>query len=229
MSIQLILSFLILAVVDSLNPSIILMTLYLLSTKRPEKRTASYIFAVFVTSWTLGLLVYFGLGATLSAIINRIIYTTSWWAYGIQFVAAVALLIAAVMMKTEADTSLTRKPKKINPVATFSLGVGLTFLEFSTAAPYLGAIAALTKAAPPTLLVITALGLYNIIYVGIPLTLFSIFLFKRDQAQPLLTRINLQVSRWIKKIMKVAFFILGLLLLADFVGYLLGHPLLVPQ
>jgi hypothetical protein len=54
-------------------------------------------------------------------------------------------------------------------------------------------------------------------------------LFKRDQAQPLLTRINLQVSRWIKKIMKVAFFILGLLLLADFVGYLLGHPLLVPQ
>ncbi|MBD2036466.1 GAP family protein [Leptolyngbya sp. FACHB-321] len=229
MSIQLTLSFLILAVVDSLNPSIILMTLYLLSTKRPEKRTASYIFAVFVTNWTLGLLVYFGLGATLSAIINRIIYTTSWWAYAIQFVAAVALLIAAVRMKTEADTSLTRKPKKINPVATFSLGVGLTFLEFSTAAPYLGAIAALTKAAPPTLLVITALGLYNIIYVGIPLTLFSIFLFKHDQAQPLLTRINLHVSRWIKKIMKVAFFILGVLLLADFVGYLLGHPFLVPQ
>ena len=228
MSIQLILSLLVLAGVDGLNPSIILMTLYLLSTERPEKRTASYIFAVFVTNWTLGLLVYFGLGAVLSTIINQIMYATSWWAYGLQLIAAVALLIAAVMMKTETDANLKRKPKKINPAATFSLGVGLTFLEFSTAAPYLGAIAALTKAAPPALLVITALGLYNIIYVGIPLALFGIFLFKQDQAQPLLARINLHVNRWIKKIMKVAFLVLGLLLLADFIGYLLGHPFLVP-
>lgn len=163
MSMQLVLSFFILALADSLNPSIILMTLYLLSTEKPERRTASYILAVFLTSWLLGLLAYFGLGAALSTLVSRIMYATEWWAYGIQFMAAVALLVAAVMMKTDADAALKKKPARIDPAATFSLGVGLTFLEFSTAAPYLGAIAILTKAAPPSILAVTVLGLYNLI------------------------------------------------------------------
>lgn len=229
MSINLILSFFILALVDSLNPSIILMTLYLLSTEKPERRTASYISAVFLTNWILGLLVYFGLGAALSTIINKIIYTTAWWAYSIELIAAVALLVTAVLMKTDADASLKKKPKKINPAATFSLGVGLTFIEFSTAAPYLGAIAMLTKAEPPALFAVTILGLYNVIYVGIPLVLFGIYLIRRERAQPLLIRLNQKVSHWIKRVAKVAFFILGLLLLADFIGYLLGQPLFVPK
>ena len=229
MNIHLILSLFVLAVVDSLNPSIILMTLYLLSTQGPEKRTASYISAVFLTNWVLGVLVYFGLGATLSIIINRIIYTTAWWAYGIELIAAVALLVTAFLLKTDADASLKKEPKRINPAATFSLGVGLTFFEFSTAAPYLGAIAVLTKAEASALFAIVVLGLYNIVYVGIPLTLFGIYLIRREQAQPLLARINRRVSHWVKRIAKFAFFILGLLLLADFIGYLSGYPLLVPE
>lgn len=222
-------SFFILALFDSLNPSITLMTLYLLSTQKPERRTASYISAVFITNWILGLLAYFGLGAALSTIINRIIYTTAWWAYGIQFIASVALLAMAVLMKTDADASLEKKPKKINPTATFILGVGLTFFEFSTAAPYLVAIAVLTKVDASTFFAFMVLGLYNIIYIGIPLVLFGIYLLRRDQAQPLLARINRKISHWIKRVAKVVFFILGLLLLADFIGYLLGYPLFVPE
>lgn len=229
MSINLILSFLTLALVDSLNPSIILMTLYLLSTQKPEKRTVSYISAVFLTNWILGLLAYFGLGTVLSTIINRIIYTTAWWAYGLELIAAVALLVTAFMMKTDADANLKKKPKKVNPAATFSLGVGLTFFEFLTAAPYLGAIAVMTKVEVSTLYAIMVFGLYNLIYVGIPLTLFGIYLIKRDRARPLLARINRKISYWIKRITKFAFFILGLLLLADFIGYLLGYPFLVPD
>lgn len=229
MSINLILSFLILALVDSLNPSIILMTLYLLSTQEPKKRTASYISAVIITNWILGILAYFGLGTALATIINRIIYTTAWWAYGLELIAAVALLVTAFLMKTDADASLKKEPKKINPAATFSLGVGLTFFEFSTAAPYLGAIAVMSKAEVSTLYATIALGLYNLIYVGILLTLFAIYLIRQDQAQPLLARINRKISHWIKRIAKFAFFILGLLLLADFISYLLGYPLLVPK
>ncbi len=229
MSINLPLSFFILALVDSLNPSIILMTLFLLSTEKPEGRTASYISAVFLTNWFLGLLLYFGLGTALSTVINKIIYTTAWWAYSIQFIAAVALLVIAIRMKTDTDASLKKKPKKINPIATFSLGVGLTFVEFSTAAPYLGAVAMLTKAEPPALFAVKILGLYNIIYVSISLVLFSIYLIRREQAQPLLVRLNRKVSHWIKRVAKFAFLILGLLLLADFIGYLLGQPLFLPE
>jgi cytochrome c biogenesis protein CcdA len=227
MTIHLVFSFLILALVDSLNPSIILMTLFLLSTPKPEKRTASYISAVFLTNWILGLLVYFGLGAALSMVINKIIYTTAWWAYGIELIAALALLVTAFLMKTEQDASLKKEPKNINPAATFSLGVGFTFIEFSTAAPYLGAIAMLSKVEASPLSAIITLGLYNVVYVGIPLVLFGIFLVKREQAQPLLARINRKISHWIKRIARIAFFVLGLLLLADFIGYLAGYPLIV--
>jgi cytochrome c biogenesis protein CcdA len=216
-----------LALVDSLNPSIIPMTLYLLSTREPARRTISYISAVFLTNWILGLLVFFGLGTALSIIINKIIYTTAWWAYGIEFVAAVALLVTAFLMKTDRDASLKKEPKRINLAATFSLGVGFTFIEFSTAAPYLGAIAVLSKVEASTFLAIVILGLYNIIYVGIPLALFGIYLVKREQAQPLLARINRKISHWINRIARIAFLGLGLVLLADFIGYLSGYPLFV--
>ena len=81
---MLLLSLIGIAVLDSLNPSIILLTLYLLSTQNPIKRTATYIAGVFLTSWTLGLLVYFGLGAAFSAILSNVFNATAWWVYGIS-------------------------------------------------------------------------------------------------------------------------------------------------
>lgn len=224
-----VLSFLALALADSLNPTIIVMTLYLLSTEKPETRTASYVAGVYLTNFTLGLLVYFGLGAALTSFVNLIFSSTQWWAYAVELIAAVALLVIAATMKTDASEDAEKKPKKFNAAATFSLGMGLTFVEFSTAAPYIGAIAALTKTASSALFAVAALGIYNFIYVGIPLALFGIYLVKRDRAKPILEWINQKINRWIKTIVKIVFYILGLLLLADFVGYLFGSPLFPAQ
>lgn len=222
---MLLLSLLGIAVLDSLNPSIILLTLYLLSTQQPAKRTAAYITGVFLTNWTLGLLVYFGLGAAFSVAISKLINTTAWWAYGLELVAAIALIYAAITMKASSEARLKKKPKSINPKATFALGVGATFIEFSTAAPYLGAIAALTKAEPSALYAITSLGIYNVVYVGIPLVFFAIYLAEREKAEPILANLNIKVSHYIKRVAKVLFFILGLILLADFISYLFGDPI----
>lgn len=221
----LLLSILGIAILDSLNPSIILMTLYLLSTEKPIKRTASYISGVYLTNLSLGLLAYFGLGAAFSVIISRVFSTTAWWAYGIELIAAIALIYAAIRMKTNTDATLRKKPKAINPKATFALGVGATFIEFSTAAPYLGAIAALVKAEPSAAYSVTALILYNIVYIGIPLILLSIYLAKRQAAEPVLAKANKKISHYIRRIGKVLFFSLGVLLLADFIGYLFGNPI----
>ena len=202
-----------------------MLTLYLLATQNPIKRTASYIAGVFLTNWALGILVYFGLGATFSLVISRIVGTTAWWAYGLELVAAIVLIYVAVTMKVGSDAKLKKTPKSINPKATFALGVGATFIEFSTAAPYLGAIAALTRAEPSSLYVITSLGIYNIVYVGIPLIFFGIYLAKREKAEPILAKLNVKVSHYMKRIAKVLFFVLGVVLLTDFVAYLFGNPI----
>lgn len=227
MTVSLALLLLILALVDSLNPSIFLITLHLLSTMQPVERTAAFISGVFLTNWTLGLLVYFGLGGALAAIFRTVFHAPPAWVWGIQLAAAIALLVSAAMMRPDREASPNRTPKSINPAATFSLGVGLTFVEMSTAAPYLGAIAALAKAAPPALVAFAALGLYSVVYVGVPLALLGIYVVKRDRAQPLLARLNPLVRRWTRRVLRVAFAVLGLALLADFVGYLFGRPLLV--
>lgn len=223
---MLLLSLIGIAILDSLNPSIILLTLYLLSTKKPVKRTAFYILGVFLTNWLLGLLVYFGLGATFTIIISKVFSSTAWWVYGIELVAAIALIYASVTMKTTTDARIKKQPQNINPKATFLLGVGATFIEFSTAAPYLGAIAALTKAEPSAVYAVASLGLYNVVYVGIPLIFFGIYLARRDKAEAILANLNIKVSHYIKRIAKVLFLTLGFVLLIDFIGYLFGNPIL---
>ena len=223
---MLLLSLIGIAMLDSLNPSIILLTLYLLSTRNPAKRTATYIAGVFLTSWALGLLVYFGLGAVFSVIISDVLNASAWRVYGLELVAAVILIYVSVSMKTSSGAKLKKKPKSISPKATFALGAGATFIEFSTAAAYLAAIAVLTKAEPSALYAVFSLGIYNVIYIGIPLIFFGIYLVKRDKAKPILAGLNEKVSYYIRKIAKVLFFLLGLILLADFTAYLFGSPFL---
>ncbi|HEX8182721.1 MAG TPA: GAP family protein [Candidatus Saccharimonadales bacterium] len=224
---MLIISLIAIALVDSLNPSIILMTLYLLSTEKPMRRTASYISAVFLTNWALGSLAFFGLGAVFSILLDRILSTTAWWVYALQFVAAILLLYFAFSMKNTQDASLKKKPRAINPKATFALGIGTTFLEFSTAAPYLAAIATLTRADVSAVYAVTSLAMYNIFYMIIPLVFVAVYIFKREQAAEILVRISKRLSRIIRKSAKVLFFVLGIILLLDFVGYLFGRPFLV--
>lgn len=202
------------------------MTLYLLSTQKPLKRTVSYISGVFLTNWSLGLLAYFGLGATFSVIISRVFNTTAWWAYAIELLAAILLIYFAVTMKTSGDAKIKKRPTRLNPAATFLLGVGATFIEFSTAAPYLGAIATLVKAEPSAGYSIFALGVYNIVYVIIPLSFLFVYLYKRERAEAILSKVNANISHWIKRAAKAFFLLFGLLLLVDFITYLLGNPLL---
>lgn len=223
---MLLLSLIGIAILDSLNPSIILLTLYLLSTNNPTARTSAYIGGVFLTNWVLGLLVYFGLGAAFSVIVSKIVNASAWWVYGLELIAALVLVVVSLKMKASTDASLKKKPKSIHPKATFLLGVGATFIEFSTAAPYLAAIAALTKAEPSALYAITSLGIYNVIYVGIPLIFFVIYLMKQEKAKPILEKLNRQVSHYMRRIAKVLFFILGIVLFADFIAYLFGRPFL---
>ena len=223
---MLLLSLIGIAMLDALNPSIILLTLFLLSTRNPIKRTVAYIAGVFLTSWTLGLFVYFGLGAAFLVIVSNVLNASAWWVYGLELVAAIILIYVSVTMSTSIDTKLKKQPKNIDPKATFALGVGATFIEFSTAAPYLAAIALLTKAEPSAFYVVTSLGIYNVIYIGIPLIFLGIYLAKRDKARPVLENLNNIVSHYMKKVAKVLFFLLGIILLADFVAYLFGSPIM---
>lgn len=215
-----------LALVDSLNPSIILMTLFLLSTPRPVPRTASYIAAVYLTNLTLGLLVYFGLGAALTLLIERLTSSTDWWIYALQFCAALGMLAAAYILRPAGEDAPSQPPRSIHPRATFLLGIGATFVEFTTAAPYLGSIALLTKADIPAMQALLTLALYNVVYVGIPLSLLGLYLLRRERAERIFGIIRERTRRWVNILLRVLLAAGGLILLVDVVGWVLGSPLI---
>lgn len=139
-------SLLALAVVDSINPSAIAVTLYLLSRERAAARVAVYIAAIFVTYLTLGAVMLSGLDALLPSLggvfDGRI-------GFIVQGLVGLAMLLYAFRAPSGATSAPRAEPGAASYAALALLGVTVTAMELPTAVPYLGAIALLTSSALP--------------------------------------------------------------------------------
>lgn len=212
-----------LAAVDGLNPSIILMTLLLLTTERPVPRVGSYLAGVYLTNWTLGLVAYFGVGVGVARVLDAVLEASAWWVYALELAAGVALLVTAWRLRPGPSTRPDQAPRA-SVAGIFALGVAATFVEFSTAAPYLAAIATLARADASVPFALTALTLYNVLYIAIPLVLLGVYLARPEGAADRLARLGPQLSRRLKQGLRIVFAIVGVILVADFVAYLFGDP-----
>ena len=87
------LGFLALAVVDSINPSAIVVTLYLLSRERAATQVTVYIAAIFLTYLTLGVAVMAGIDALLPSLTTA---AESRPGFIVQGVIGLAMLLYAI-------------------------------------------------------------------------------------------------------------------------------------
>lgn len=85
-----------LALLDSINPSALAMTLYLVTTGSRAGRVLTYIAAVFVTYVTVGLSLLLGLGTLLGAF-GGVFESTA--AYAVQAAVGAAMLIYSFVPK----------------------------------------------------------------------------------------------------------------------------------
>jgi hypothetical protein len=165
-----------LALLDSLNPSAIAVTVLLMTQPRFAARAAAYIGAVFATYLLLGVAILAGLDAA--------------WAYLDTRAAYVAQAILGAGLLGYALFAPQPKPKE--GVATGArslagvalLGVGITVAEFSTALPYLGALTLLADAKLPAAGVALALVAYNVVFVAPPVALAAAFLLLGERVRP---------------------------------------------
>ncbi len=135
-------SLLLLAVVDSINPSAIVVTLTLISIGRSPIHVALYIAAVFVTYLTVGFLALLGIDSLLPPLGD--ILRSRPGLIG-QCLTGAALLVFALRAKPEpAPMDIRSTSAAGTGAAIIALGVGVTLLEMPTAIPYLAAIAILT-------------------------------------------------------------------------------------
>jgi cytochrome c biogenesis protein CcdA len=159
-----------LALVDSINPSAIVVTLYLLSRGRVAAQVLVYVAAIFLTYLTLGTLMMSGIDALLPSL-----RTTSETRVGfiVQGLIGLAMLLYAIRAPTTARSAPRVEPGASTLAALALLGVTVTTMELPTAVPYLGAIALLTAADLPMAQWLPLLVLYNVIFVLPPVLLLA--------------------------------------------------------
>lgn len=173
-------SFMGIAVVDSINPSALLVTGVLARHKKANSLVPAYIAGVFSAYFILGVLIFSGLSslATMSGDISN-----SPIAFGVEVAVGLAAMLFAIFYKPKPNGSRIRQKLHgiISPKAAFVIGVSVTFVEFSTALPYLAAIRLLVQSHVSLFVGITMLLLYNFIFILPPVVLFVIYQFTRSK------------------------------------------------
>ena len=157
-----------LALVDSINPSAIVVTLDLLSGGRVPAQIVVYVAAIFLTYLTLGVMMMSGIDALLPSL-----QTMGSGRLGliVQGLIGLAMLLYGILAPTTAKSAPRVEPTASSHAALALLGVTVTTMELPTAVPYFGAIALLTTADLPMAQWLPLLVLYNAIFVLPPLLL----------------------------------------------------------
>jgi cytochrome c biogenesis protein CcdA len=158
-----------LALVDSINPSAIAVTLYLLSRQRVAVQVTIYVTAIFLTYLTLGVVMMLGLDTLLPSLT---IIGEGRLGFIVQGVVGLAMLVYAIRAPAAA-TSARAEPRATTFAALAALGVTVTVMELPTAVPYFGAIALLTAADLSFTRWLPLLILYNAIFVLPPVLLLA--------------------------------------------------------
>lgn len=200
---------------DSVNPSALAVTMYLLLAVRPYAgRVLTYVGAVFSSYLVLGVLLMLGLESVRG-------YLDSSFVYAVQGIIGALLFGYAIFApgKTRSEGAGVRQPRSWNLGAIFLLGVTVTVVEFSTAFPYLGAVALMTNAGMPMAQWFPILITYNAIFVSPPLLLLASYSLLGERMRSRFEQLRDRFSRGSRETMLWILGIVGFLLLADILAF----------
>jgi cytochrome c biogenesis protein CcdA len=204
-----------LALIDSVNPSAIAVTLYLLLAGGSyTSRVLSYLAAVFSSYLLIGMLLMVGLDA-----IWEFLYSPA--AYALQGVLGALMLLYGILAPGDSaqEERTTRLPRSQRLGPIFLLGVTITVVEFSSALPYLGAIAILTNAELAASQWMPVLVVYNLIFVLPPLLVLGAYRLLGSRVQGRFEGYLEKLRRGPRSTLLWIVAIVGFVLLADSLRY----------
>ena len=108
----------------------------------------------------------------------------------------------------------------------FTAGVGLTVVGMPGAVPYLGAINLILRDELAVAQALVALVFYNLLFVVPLVAIIVLREVMGARSQSLLDRVRALVDIWGKRIVISLLAALGAVLVADGIGWFLGHPLI---
>lgn len=182
-----------LAIVDSVNPSALVVTLMLLARPRPMRTVPIYVGAIAATYFSLGALALLGVASfrqTIGAALESQLGLIG------QAVAGALLLAWSLRTPAKANPAApVAPPSAANAMALVALGVTVTVLELPTAVPYLAAIALIAGSGLPASQWVPLLGAYNLVFVGPPLLLLALHRCMGDRIASRFTDLRARLER----------------------------------
>jgi cytochrome c biogenesis protein CcdA len=218
--------------VDSLSmvPLALVPMTVALGSRRPVALAGSFVAGVYVVYVCFGLLLLLGaeaftahFGAGLARLWNQ----PQALELVIQILVGLLLLASPWLMQR----STTAKPQEApatgnSPAAMAVLGGSLVLVGLPGAVPYLAAVERIVQHDPQGLAGVAYLLVYNLIFVLPLLSLIGLrFLFPQQAGRIFQSLASLSLSV-LPKLTAVVVVVLGLVLVADGIGWFLGHPLL---
>lgn len=172
-----------LAIVDSLNPSALAVTVYLLLATKPyTSRVLVYIASIYASYLALGLLLFVGADSLTERLVRALRgVVASDLGYIGQGVVGAALVAYGLIALKRPHPVQPRRPRSHSHVAIALLGMVVTVVEIGTALPYLGAIGILSGADTPLPKAVPILAGYNMIMVTPPLLMLLVYRLLGDR------------------------------------------------
>ncbi len=202
----------------------------ILGGRKPVIGGLSFISGIFLVYTLSGVLLLLGFDLVFEIIGPSI---SRWWnqpnivELGLQIVVGTLLLVYGLRQYRLPEISASSdSAKPVSPVGAFTLGSSLTVIGIPGAVPYFGAIERILRADLSSMASMGALIYYNFVFVLPFFVLFLLRILTPNQSKSIFGSISLLINRWSKPAIVGGFIILGIVLIADSIGWFLGYPLL---
>lgn len=220
------------ALIDSLSmvPMAIVPLAFLFSSRKPAASSAAFISGIFLPYLAAGVLATVGLVSVFDqlneAVLAKLRHPNT-LDLGLQIAIGLVLLTVGYRMASAREKNEDRKPNEpVTPLHAFTFAVGLVFVGLPGALPYFAAVDQVLRANLSTVPSFLALVWYNAVFV-LPLVVLAILrLVFPTRAERIFGVVGRVADTWGRRIIIVLLILLGVVLVADGIGWFAGRPLL---
>jgi cytochrome c biogenesis protein CcdA len=205
------------ALVDSLNPSALVVTTLLLSGANPYRRSLAYIAGIALTYYAVGVAVLLGAGDVLTSAVDGLRRPAV--GFGVELALGVVLVVVGLRRRSPPRDRTGPRVRGTSAPAAFLTGMTVTAVESTTALPYIGALTALARSDVSSGATLLVLALYNIVFVLPPLALVLVQALRPGEVQAVVERVRNRIRSLDTRLTRALLLVLGLLMVLDALVY----------
>jgi cytochrome c biogenesis protein CcdA len=199
----------------------------LLSMRRPFLLAFVFVLGTYVTYFACGVLVFTGLDSLFDALSEHF---NRWWTHPdtsdliLELIIGVVLLVMAfLMLRSRKKPAKKREPKSASPVGVFLFAGFLVVVGMPGAVPLFAAIDQMLRADVSDAAAVGLLLYYNLVFVLPFVVIVGIRVAMGDRSDRVFDAVNRFLATWGTRMAIIVMLLLGLALVADSIGWMMGR------